>query len=320
MTEQVPIYGGQAVIEGVMMGGRFATVTAVRRKDQSVTYYECLKSSNPMFNRVKKIPLLRGIIAIFEASAVGSKHLNYSSDVYDELPETDEARVKAAAAEKNSGRIRSILGLTTIGILSFLFAKFVFDLAPALVAGSLQFLIHGHLGQVLLEGLIKVVLLIGYILLISQTPLIKRLFQYHGAEHKVINTFESGVPLTVENVRAHSRLHYRCGSSFIVFTAIISVFLYLFFPTDPLWLRLVSRLLLIPVDLGLAYEFLRMTNRFRHTPVLRYLGYPGLWVQYLTTKEPSDDQIEIGIRAFEHMRAYDEQLALEQQHEANCVI
>ncbi|CAM3244811.1 DUF1385 domain-containing protein [Sporolactobacillus spathodeae] len=320
MTKQLPIYGGQAVIEGVMMGGQFVTVTAVRRNDQSVTYYECLKNTNASLKLLKKIPLLRGIIAILEASALGSKHLQYASDVYEENPETDQEREKQRNETNSSGRIKSILGLTTVGILSFLFAKFIFDLVPALAASTLEPFIANHFGQILIEGLIKVFLLIGYILLISQTPLIKRLFQYHGAEHKVINTFESGTPLTVENVRKHSRLHYRCGSSFIVFTAIISVFLYMFFPTDPLWLRLVSRLILIPIDLGLAYELLRFTNKVRYIPFLRWLGYPGLWVQYLTTKEPSDDQIEIGIRSFERMRIRDQQLTNNGQALVNHVL
>lgn len=303
MAKNFPAYGGQAVIEGVMMGGKFTTVTAVRRKDHSITFFECPKKEYPSLTLFKKIPLIRGIVAILEASAMGTKHLSYASGVYDEDPEEKEKPDVAGKVQNKPHGLGTILGLTAIGILSFLFAKFVFTLIPALAASFFEPFVRNGAGQVLLEGFFKITLLLGYIYVISLTPMMKRLFQYHGAEHKVINTFESGEALTVENVRKHSRFHYRCGSSFILFTAVISVFLYLFFPTDPLWLRLVCRILLIPVDLGLAYEILRMTNKVRHVPILRWLGYPGLCVQLLTTKEPDDGQIEVGIRAFEKMRS-----------------
>ena len=127
------------------------------------------------------------------------------------------------------------------------------------------------------------------------------MFQYHGAEHKVINTFEAGKELTVENVQAHSRLHYRCGSSFILFTVIVGVFVYLLVPTTPLWLRIVDRLPLIPVVLGIAFEVLQITNKLRDIPVLKYLGLPGLWLQLLTTKEPNDDQVEVAILSFKEL-------------------
>jgi Predicted metal-dependent enzyme len=304
----VPLYyGGQAVIEGVMMGGKYTTVTAVRRKDDSVTYFECRKRQYHSLRLLKKIPILRGIVAIFEASAIGTRHLNYASDVFEQEPSED-----AALSNKPAKGLGAWIGLTALGILSFLFAKFVFTLVPAWVASLFEPWISGRTGQVLLEGFFKVMLLIGYIYFISLTPLMKRLFQYHGAEHKVINTFESGEALTVENVRKHSRFHYRCGSSFIIFTALISVFLYFFVPTDPLWLRFVTRILLIPLDLGLAFEILKFTNRVRHIPVLRWLGYPGLSVQLLTTKEPNDEQIEIGIKAFERMRVSEAAMEHEQ--------
>ncbi|MDN3956246.1 DUF1385 domain-containing protein [Sporolactobacillus laevolacticus] len=299
MAKILPIYGGQAVIEGVMMGGKYTTVTAVRRKDQSVSYFEAKKKEFRSLSLFKKIPVIRGIVAIIEASAIGTKHLNYASEVYDEEPGQTEAKQEVS---KKGFHLETVIGLTAIGILSFLFAKFIFTLVPAFIANLFEPIISGDIAQVLLEGFFKILLLIGYVYFISLTPMMKRLFQYHGAEHKVINTYESGAALTVANVREHSRLHYRCGSSFILFTAIISIFLYFFVPTEPLWLRLIYRIALIPLDLGLAYEILRLTNKVRHIPVLGWLGYPGLWVQLLTTKEPDDDQIEIGIHAFEKMR------------------
>jgi uncharacterized protein YqhQ len=137
----------------------------------------------------------------------------------------------------------------------------------------------------------------------------KRLFQYHGAEHKVINAYEAGLPLTVANVQKSSRLHYRCGSSFIIFTAIIGVLVYsvfnIFNPYDSLWERVYERLLLIPVVIGVSFETLYLTNLLRETPLLRFLGYPGLWLQKLTTKEPTDEQVEVAIASFNRMRELD---------------
>ena len=147
----------------------------------------------------------------------------------------------------------------------------------------------------------KLILLLTYISLISLTPFIKRVFQYHGAEHKVINAYENGLPLTVENVQAQSRLHFRCGSSFILFTVIVGMFIYFLVPTDPFWLRIVNRILLIPVVLGISFEVLQGTNALRNVPVLKYLGYPGLWLQLLTTKEPDDKQVEVAIASFEKL-------------------
>ncbi|WP_139693187.1 DUF1385 domain-containing protein [Sporolactobacillus terrae] len=297
MDKILPIYGGQAVIEGVMMGGKHTTVTAVRRNDQSVTYFEVPKKEMRALAPFRKIPVIRGIAAIIESSALGTKHLNYATEVYDEDP-----NVMKKEEPKKRFNLEAIIGLTALGILSFLFAKFVFTLVPAFAASLFEPLISGTVAQVLLEGFFKILLLVGYVYFVSLTPMMKRLFQYHGAEHKVINTFESGADLTVANVRKHSRLHYRCGSSYILFTAIISIILYFFVPAEPLTLRLLSRIALIPLDLGLAYEILRLTNKVRHIPVLKWLGYPGLWVQLLTTKDPDDKQIEIGIYAFKEMR------------------
>jgi uncharacterized protein YqhQ len=153
----------------------------------------------------------------------------------------------------------------------------------------------------MIESVFKLILLLSYIYVVSMTPMIKRVFQYHGAEHKVINCFEAGKELTIANVQASSRLHYRCGSSFILFTVIVGMFVYLLVPTDPLWVRVVNRILLIPVVLGVAFEVLQITNKVRDIPFLRFLGYPGLWLQLLTTKEPTDDQVEVALASFNEL-------------------
>jgi len=302
-TEKKATYGGQAVIEGVMFGGKYHYVTAIRRKDHSLDYFQVPRKQNPLLVKLKKIPFLRGIVAIIEASANGSKHLNFSSERYDVDPKEDEN----IAQQQQTSKLTMVLGVATIGVLSFLFGKFIFTLIPVFLAELFKPFVSSDLGQVLLEGFFKLMLLLLYIYIISLTPLIKRVFQYHGAEHKVINAYENNVPLTVENVQKQSRLHYRCGSSFILFTVIVGVFIYLLVPTEPLWLRVVNRLALIPIVLGISFEVLQLTNKVRHIPVLKYFGYPGLWLQLLTTKEPSKDQVEVAIASFEKLLALEKE-------------
>ncbi|WP_409301623.1 DUF1385 domain-containing protein [Peribacillus sp. SCS-155] len=300
MTEfQKPVYGGQAVVEGVMFGGKHHTVTAVRRKDTSIEYFRVRRGYNPLLGKLKKIPFLRGIVALIDSSANGSKHLNFSTEKYDIDPKDDQ---RAAEEQKQStSKIAMWLGVAAIGIISFLFGKVLFTLIPVFLAALTKPVFESDLAQIFIESLFKLFLLFCYIYFISFTPLIKRVFQYHGAEHKVINCFESGKELTVANVQSSSRLHYRCGSSFILFTVFVGFFVYVFFPTDPLWLRVVIRLLLIPVVLGISFEVLQLTNKLRDVPVLRYLGYPGLWLQLLTTKEPTDDQVQVALASFNEL-------------------
>ncbi|MGG5255095.1 DUF1385 domain-containing protein [Neobacillus sp. SM06] len=295
-NKQKPVYGGQAVVEGVMFGGKHHYVTAVRRKDQSIEYFHLPRKVDPTLAKLKKTPFLRGIISIIEASANGSKHLNFSTERFDVEPSEDHT-----IKEKEVSKLTMYLGVAAIGVISFLFGKFVFTLVPIFLAVLTKPIFPTDFEQVLVEGFFKLLLLLAYIYFVSLTPLIKRVFQYHGAEHKVINTFEAGKELTVENVRAHSRLHYRCGSSFILFTVVVGVFVYMLVPTNPLWLRVVDRLALIPVVLGISFEVLQWTNKLKDIPVLKYLGLPGLWLQLLTTKEPNDDQIEVAILSFKKL-------------------
>lgn len=301
-----PVYGGQAVVEGVMFAGRRHSVTAIRRKDKSIEFFHVPRQTNPTLATLKKIPFIRGIIAILEASANGAKHFQFASERYDLDPNEDNIQNEA---KKESSRLSIVLSVAVVGILSFLFGKFLFTMIPAFLANFTKPIFPSKMAQIFVEGAFKLLLLLLYIYFISLTPLVRRVFQYHGAEHKVINAFENGVPLTVEHVQQQSRLHYRCGSSFILFTVIVSVFVYMFVPVDPLWVRIVNRLALIPVVLGISFEVLQFTNRLRNVPVLRWLGYPGLWLQLLTTKEPTDDQVEVAIASFQQLLRLEEQEA-----------
>ncbi|MGX1192942.1 DUF1385 domain-containing protein [Metabacillus sp. SLBN-84] len=292
-----PAYGGQAVVEGVMFGGKHHYVTAIRRKNKEIDYFRLPRKSNSTLTALKKIPFIRGIAAIIEASANGTKHLNFSTDRYDLDPEDDEQLNEP----KKESKLTMILGVAAIGVLSFLFGKFIFTLVPLFLAELTRPVFSSDLSQILIEGLFKLILLLAYIYAISFTPLIKRVFQYHGAEHKVINCYENGMPLTVENVQSNSRLHYRCGSSFLLFTVIVGVFVYMLVPTEPLYVRVLNRLALIPVVIGISFEVLQFTNKLRDVPVLKWLGYPGLCLQLLTTKEPDNEQTEVAIASFNEM-------------------
>src|SRR5690625_541886 len=277
-----------------MFAGKTSFVSAIRRNDQSIEYFEVKREESNIAKQLKKIPFVRGLVALVQASANGVKHLDFASDRFDIDPKDDDK----IAQEKKESKLVMILGLGLVGVLSFIISKLIFTVTPAIVANFFQSIVPTKAGQVLLEGLIKLIFLLGYIYLISLTPIIKRVFQYNGAEHKVINAYENNEPLTVEAIQKQSRLHYRCGSSFILFTVIIGVFVYMFVATDPLWWRIVNRILLIPVVISLSFEFLQFTNKLRHVPILNWLGYPGLWLQLLTTNEPDDDQVEVAIHSF----------------------
>lgn len=301
LTTQKSIYGGQAVIEGVMFGGQHVNVTAIRRKDNSITFYEVPRQDKRWAKKLRTIPLLRGIISIIDASGKGYQHLYYAAEKYAE----DEENQKDPTPSKNKKKwdISFIVGVAIAGVLSLICSKVLFTAVPAIIEHWLfGATFHNYVLHTIIEGMIKIIFLLAYLWIISKTPLVKRLFQYHGAEHKVITAYESGVELTVENVQRFSTLHYRCGSSFMILSIIVGIIIYSFIPYDNLWERLYPRLLLIPVVIGIAYECLRLTNVMRHMPILRWLGYPGLWLQLLTTKHPTNEQVEVSIASFKRMR------------------
>lgn len=292
------LFGGQAVPEGVMFQNKDQMVTAIRRNDNSIDYFEMKKPKKQWVNTVKKIPIVRGNVALIEAAIYGSKHMDFAADRYDRAPEDDHL-IEEEKQKENLAKMVVFTVIVAIG--AFLIGQFIFTLIPAVVAHLFGGWISGMFGQVLIETLFKLVILLGYIYILSLTPMVKRLFQYHGAEHKVINTYEQGLPLTVDNVLEESRLHYRCGSSFILFTVIVSFVLYMFVPYEPLYVRVLNRIALIPLVLGVSFEVLQITNKLRTIPVLKYLALPGLWLQLLTTKEPQADQVDVAIHSFNHL-------------------
>ncbi|WP_028255773.1 DUF1385 domain-containing protein [Veillonella magna] len=280
--------GGQAVIEGVMMRGPKYTATAVREPDGGIVVDTTPTTSLAERYPILKQPLLRGCLALYESLTIGMKALAYSA--------------KAAGEEEESMSNKDI-AITMV--VSTLFAIGLFLALPTFVAKYIPGIGDNHIALNLVEGVIRLALFLVYIWAIGLTPDIKRVFQYHGAEHKVIHTYEEDQPLTVENVRKHSRLHARCGTNFLLIVMVVSIIVFAFLGWPNLLERIVSRVLLMPVVAGIAYEVIRWAGRSDSVVVKALIG-PGLWLQYMTTREPEADQIEVAIRALEAVRPSEE--------------
>lgn len=281
--------GGQAVLEGVMMKGPKSYALAVRKPDKEIEVQVTPYVSMGERHKSLSIPILRGVVNFLESLFIGMKTLMASSEYFEEEEDTVDTKEKTGS---NTGYL--VLTL----IISLVIAIGVFMLLPAFVANFLYKLTSSHLLVNTAEGILRLLIFLGYVALISRMEDIKRTFMYHGAEHKSINCLEAGDDLTVENVRKHTRFHKRCGTSFVFIVMIISIFVFMFVRTDILWLRLLSRVLLIPLVAGISYEFIRYAGLHRNK-CSNVLSAPGLWVQRLTTKEPDDEMIEVAIKSVE---------------------
>ena len=281
--------GGQAVLEGVMMKGPKSYALAVRKPDKEIEVQVTPYVSMGERHKSLSIPILRGVVNFLESLFIGMKTLMASSEYFEEEEDTVDTKEKTGS---NTGYL--VLTL----IISLVIAIGVFMLFPAFVANFLYKLTSSHLLVNTAEGILRLLIFLGYVALISRMEDIKRTFMYHGAEHKSINCLEAGDDLTVENVRKHTRFHKRCGTSFVFIVMIISIFVFMFVRTDILWLRLLSRVLLIPLVAGISYEFIRYAGLHRNK-CSNVLSAPGLWVQRLTTKEPDDEMIEVAIKSVE---------------------
>lgn len=297
MEERLPkgTLGGQAVIEGVMMKGPDSYSVAVRKPDKKIEVKLHKYESFGDRHKFAKVPFIRGVVSFVESLVVGMKTLSYSSSFYDE----DEVETKADRLFKDIFKEKAesvILGFTIL--LSVVIAVALFMLLPAAIAEILGKWISSHVLVAVIEGIIRLLIFLIYVVLISQMEDIKRVFMYHGAEHKTINCYESGDDLTPENVAKHSRYHKRCGTSFLFIVMIVSIFVFMFITAKQMWLRFLLRLVLIPVVAGISYEFIRLAGRSEN-PVVNALSKPGLWVQKLTTKEPEEEMIQVAIISVE---------------------
>lgn len=303
--------GGQAVLEGVMMKGPKSYALAVRKPDKEIEVKVTEYISMGERHKGLSIPFVRGVVNFLESLYIGMKTLMDSSEYFEEEEDKkekaekeeelkDKTEKEGASKDKKDDKKSSSDSAYLIGtlIVSLLIAIGIFMLLPAFLANFLYKLTDNNLIVNLAEGLLRLAIFIGYVAAISFMEDIKRTFMYHGAEHKTINCLEAGDDLTVENVKKHTRFHKRCGTSFVFIVMIISIFVFMFVHTKVMWLRLLSRIILIPVIAGLSYEFIRYAGK--HSNVCsRVLSAPGLWVQRLTTKEPDDSMIEVAIKSVE---------------------
>ena len=273
-------YGGQAVIEGVMLRGRKTVVTVVRRPDGGLAT-DVRPLSAIYTGWMRQAPLIRGIIVLIEAMVLGIKTLLYSASVSLEEEE-----------EKISG---GYFLLIVLG--SLVLAISLFFVAPLLITKLLDPYIGSSVVFHLIEGLIRLMVFITYLRLVTLVPDMKRVFAYHGAEHKVINAYEDGAPLEVEAARRYNTAHVRCGTSFLFAVLIIAIVLFALIGRSSLWLMLLSRILLIPLIAGLGYEVIRFGAAHNTNRLVRAILAPGLWLQGLTTKEPDDSQLEVALAA-----------------------
>lgn len=293
MSESLPSYGGQAVIEGVMMRGTQGVAIAMRAPNQEIVIHT-EKLSGIYQSPIAKIPFLRGLIGLWDALGLGIRALTI-------------------AANTQTGEDEKIEGPALYGTLaiSMAFGIGLFFLAPAALGQVSEKVANwGAWWGNVLEGILRLVLLVGYIALIGRIPDIRRVFMYHGAEHKTINAYEAGAELTPENVSRYSLEHPRCGTAFLLTLVLFSVVLFSLLGPLPWFWRLASRVLLLPVLAGLAYEFIRWTSRHMDSPFVRLIVRPNLALQHMTTREPDLSMLEVSIAAFNAMRAEETRLAL----------
>jgi uncharacterized protein YqhQ len=292
--------GGQAVMEGVMMKNNDKYAIAVRKPDKeidvSVTEFVPVGEKNRIF----KLPIIRGVFNFVESMVIGIKTLMYSAEFFE--AEEDEKN-KEKDLDKKSGKKADKEASDGAYIFftvafSLIIAIGLFMLLPAFLVSLIDGFIKNHIVLSVIEGVVRIAIFLLYVVIISQMEDIKRTFMYHGAEHKSINCLEHNMDLTVENVMASSRFHKRCGTSFLFVVMFVSIIVFMFIKTDIMWLRLVSRVLLVPVVAGISYEFIRYAGK-SESPLANLLSKPGLWVQRFTTKEPTPDMVEVAIKAVE---------------------
>jgi len=283
--------GGQAVMEGIMMKNKDSYAVAVRKPDKKIIVETFEYKGILNYSILKKTPFLRGVFSFIDSLVLGMKTLTFSASFFEEEEETvKEDPLKKAKKEKVEMGATVALSIV-LAIVVFMLMPYYASLLFVKISSSLTIL-------ALIEGLIRLTVFIGYVAAISFIPDIKRVYMYHGAEHKCINCIEHGNDLTVENVRKSSRLHKRCGTSFLIVVMIITIFVFAFIRVDSHILRVVLRLVLIPVIAGISYEFIRLAGT-KDNLAINLLSAPGLLLQKITTQEPDDTMIEVGIASVE---------------------
>ena len=292
--------GGQAVLEGIMMKNKDTYATAVRKPAGEIGIQKDTYVS--MTEKVKffSLPFVRGIFSFADSMILGMKTLTWSASFFED-DEEDEApgRFESFLIDKFGEKMESVV-MTAVMIFSVFMAIGIFMVLPLLIAGFFRRFIQSETVMAVLEGVIRIGIFIAYIKIISRMDDIRRTFMYHGSEHKCINCLENGLVLNVENVRKSSKEHKRCGTSFLLIVMVISILFFMVVRVDTIWLRIVSRIVLIPVIAGVSYEVLRLAGT-SNSKIMDIISRPGMWMQGLTTKEPDDSMIQVAIAAVEEV-------------------
>ena len=287
--------GGQAVLEGVMMKNQEKYAVAVRKPNGEIEV-EIENFQGVLHeNKLKKLPFIRGIFNFVDSLWLGNKVLNYSASFYEE--EEEETKFDKAINKISGGNGEKIL-TTLVTIVSVILAVGIFIVLPYFISAQFEGFVRNRSLMMIVEGAIRILIFLLYVWGISAMKDIKRLYQYHGAEHKCINCIEKGRPLTVHNVMRSSRLHRRCGTSFIFFVLFISIILFFFIQVDNVVEKVILRILLMPVVAGISYEIIRLAGRSDNI-LVRLLSAPGMLIQRLTTKEPDESMVEVAIASVE---------------------
>jgi uncharacterized protein YqhQ len=284
-------YGGQAVVDGVMMRGLSQATTVVRAPDgHLVSRTEDLPGA--VRGRFARLPLIRGLVALWEMLILGTRMMLFSARIHSGIAEED--------VSPRAVGIMIVFSLTLAIGLFFVF--------PLVVSRAADGVVHGSLLGNVVEGVVRLALFLGYLSLIARMPQMFRVFQYHGAEHKTINAYEAGAPLTAQSVQRYSTLHVRCGTAFLLWVAALSIVVFAVLGHPPFLIGIVSRIVLVPVIAAIGYELLRLGARYYALGPVRIVMQPGLWLQHLTTREPSDDQVEVAIAALRAVLTADSRL------------
>ncbi len=286
--------GGQAVMEGVMMRNGKQYAVAVRKPDKDIAVE--VKETRDINDIWHKIPIVRGMVSFIDSVVIGLGTLMFSASFFEDEEAPDKSKMSEEELKKLEKKEKAEMGGTLF--LSFVLALLVFLALPYFISLLLNRVVSSQALIAFVEGILRIGIFIGYVVAISRMEDIRRTFMYHGAEHKCINCVESGLPLTVENVRKSTRFHKRCGTSFIFIVFIISVFVFMFITFENTWIRLLARLVLVPFIAGVSFEFIRLAGRYDNK-IVNIFSAPGLLLQKLTVMEPDDDMIEVGIASVE---------------------
>ena len=288
--------GGQAVLEGVMMKNKETYAVAVRKPDGEIEVEVETYQGLAHGSKFKELPFIRGIINFLDSLILGTRALNYSASFYEE-EEGKETKFDKAMDKMSGGNGEKLLsGIVTV--ISIMLAVGIFIVLPYFISSLFESFIRNRSLMAIIEGVIRIALFLLYVWGISAMKDIRRLYQYHGAEHKCINCIEKGRPLTVHNVMRSSRLHKRCGTSFIFFVMLVSIVLFFFIQVDNVAEKVILRILLMPVVAGISYEIIRLAGRTDNV-FIKILSAPGMWIQRMTTREPDESMAEVAIASVE---------------------